>query len=342
MEGRLMAEVDRPLWSATPLSGAPQRDRTGLLRPDVLPVALVLVATAALIVVLKLTVAGFGSIGQLTAILVTAIFLVVASFGQGLVILTGGIDLSIGAVMGIGGMIVANLTRGVDGALVYALPIALLCCTGIGVINGLGVAIGRLPPFIMTLSSSTAFFGVALGMTAGSSQQSVAPALQRFMAGGWLGIPLPVFFILLFAVAAALFQNRSAVGRQVYALGGNARAAAILGLPVTALTMTVYALSGLSAGIAGVLLAGYSSSATLDMGNALLMPTIAAVVIGGARVTGGAGLYAGTLAGALFLSTLSTAITVLSLSQGLRSLIQGGVIILALLLQSRQGGRRTN
>ena len=126
------------------LSGAPQRDRTGLLRPDVLPVVLVLVATAVLIAVLKLTVAGFGSIDQLTAILVTAIFLVVASFGQGLVILTGGIDLSIGAVMGVGGMIVANLTRGVDGALLYALPIALLSCTGIGVINGLGVAIGRL------------------------------------------------------------------------------------------------------------------------------------------------------------------------------------------------------
>jgi ribose transport system permease protein len=337
-----MAEVDHPLWNAAPLSGAPQRDRAGLLRPDVLPAVLVLIATGALIIALKLTVAGFGSIGQLTAILVTAIFLVVASFGQGLVILTGGIDLSIGTVMGIGGMIVANLTRGIDDSLFYALPVALLCCAGIGVINGLGVAIGRLPPFIMTLSSSTAFFGVALGLTAGSSQQSVAPALQRFMSGGWLGIPLPILFILLFAVVAALFQNRSAVGRQLYALGSSPRAAVIVGLPVATLTVTVYALSGLCAGIAGVLLAGYSSSATLDMGNALLMPTIAAVVIGGARVTGGAGLYAGTLAGALFLSTLSTAITVLSLSQGLRSVIQGGVIILALLLQSRQGGRRTN
>ncbi len=337
-----MAEVDRPLWSAPPSPAATRGDRAGLLRPDVLPVALVLVATVALIIALKLTVAGFGSIGQLTAILVTAVFLVVASFGQGLVILTGGIDLSIGVVMGIGGMIVANLTRGDDGALIYALPIALLCCAGIGVINGFGVAIGRLPPFIMTLSSSIAFFGVALGMTAGSSQQSVAPALQRFMAGGWFGVPLPILFIVLFAVAAALFQNRSAVGRQIYALGGSPRAAALLGLPVAALTITVYALSGLCAGIAGVLLAGYSSSATLDMGNPLLMPTIAAVVIGGARVTGGTGLYAGTLAGALFLSTLSTAITVLSLSQGLRSLIEGCVIFLALLLQGRLGGRRTN
>jgi ribose transport system permease protein len=256
------------------------------------------------------------------------------------VILTGGIDLSIGTVMGNGGMIVANLTRGTDDALLYALPVALLCCTGIGVINGLGIALARLPPFIMTLSSSTTFVGVALGMTAGSSQQSVAPALQRFVAGSWLGLPLPILFILVFALVAGLFQNRSSAGRQIYAMGSSPPAAAIVGLPVAALTVAVYGLSGLCAGIAGVLLAGYSSSATLDMGNALLMPTIAAVVIGGARVTGGAGLYIGTLAGALFLSTLSTAITALSLSQGLRSVIQGTVIILALLLQSRKGDRR--
>ena len=318
------------------------RLRARLVRPDVMPAALVLVATMALIGGLKLAIPGFGSLPQLTAILVTAIFLVVASFGQGLVILTGGIDLSIGAVMGIGGMMVANLTRGSDDALLYALPMALLGCTGIGVINGLGVAIARLPPFIMTLSSATAFFGVALGMTAGGSQQSVAPALQRFVAGSWLGVPLPILFIVVFAFAAALFQNRSPVGRQIYAIGSSPRAAAILGLPVVSLTVAVYALSGLCSGIAGVLLAGYSSSATLDMGNALLMPTIAAVVIGGARVTGGTGLYIGTLAGALFLSTLSTAITVLSLSQGLRSIVQGAVIVLALLLQSRLGDRLTS
>ena len=335
-----MAQVGQPVPTAAAATAQTEQG-VGLLRPEILPTILVLIATAALIIGLKLAIPGFGSVGQLTAILITAIFLVVASFGQGLVILTGGIDLSIGIVMGIGGMIVANLTRGSDAALVYALPVALLCCTAIGVVNGLGVAVARLPPFIMTLSSSTTFFGVALGLTAGSSQQSVAPALQRFMAGSWFGLPLPILFIVLFAILAVLFQNRSTVGRQVYAIGSSPRAAAVLGLPVAVLIVAVYALSGLCAGTAGVLLAGYSSSATLDMGSALLMPTIAAVVIGGARVTGGAGLYFGTLAGALFLSTLSTAITVLSLSQGLRSVIQGGVIILALLLQSRQAGRRT-
>ena len=310
------------------------------LRPDAKPAALVLAATLALIVSMKLVNPAFGSMTQLAAILITSIFLVVASLGQGLVILTGGIDLSIGVVMGIGGMIIAGMTRGSDDMLVYALPTALLCCTAIGVINGIGVAVAKLPPFIMTLSSGTTFFGVGLALTAGSSQQPVAPALQHFMSGSWLGIPLPVWFLVVFGVLATLLQNGTAGGPKLYPMGSSPGAARVLGLPTTLLTIVVYGASGLSAGMAGILLAGYSSSATLDMGNALLMPTIAAVVIGGARVTGGAGIYLGTLAGALFLSTLSTVITILSLSQGLRSVIQGGIIIGALLLQSNRSALR--
>jgi ribose transport system permease protein len=310
--------------------------RQAFLQPSIVPALGVLGATAILIVGMKLLNPSFGSLDQLTAILVTAIFLVVASFGQGLVILIGGIDLSIGVVMGIGGMMIATLTRGSNDALFYALPAALLCCAAIGVINGIGVAVAKLPPFIMTLSSGTTFYGVALGLTAGSSQQPVAPALQQFMSGRWLGVPLPILLMILFVVTAILFQNRTAEGRKLYAIGSSPGAARVLGLPTVPLTIAVYAISGLCAGIAGLLLAGYSASATLDMGNALLMPTIAAVVIGGARVTGGAGLYIGTLAGALFLSTLSTVITAFSLSQGFRSIIQGAIIITALLFQGRQ------
>jgi len=314
--------------------------RRPILSPGLVPALGVLGATAALAVGVKLLNPSFGSLDQLTAILVTAIFLIVASFGQGLVILIGGIDLSIGVVMGIGGMIIAGLTRGSNDALFYALPAALLGCGAIGLVNGIGVAVAKLPPFIMTLSSGTTFFGVALGLTAGSSQQPVAPALQHFMSGRWLGLPLPILFTVAFVLVAVVFQNRTAEGRKLYALGSSPAAAQVLGLPITALTIAVYTISGLCAGIAGVLLAGYSASATLDMGNALLMPTIAAVVIGGARVTGGSGLYLGTLAGALFLSTLSTVITAFSLSQGFRSVVQGAVILAALLLQSPQSGLR--
>lgn len=318
---------------------APTVKRENVLS-EYLPSIMVFAATFLLVVIMKLINPNFGSFAQLTAIAVTAIFLVVISFGQGLVILLGGIDLSLGVIIGIAGMMVAELTHGSNDALVYAIMLTLLGSAGIGVINGIGVAIGKLPPFIVTLATGITFYGVALGFTAGNSQQSVAPALQGFMNSRWLGVPYPIFFMVLFALAAWLFQNRSAYGRKLYALGSGPDAANIVGLPITVLTIVVYAISGLCAGITGILLTGYSSSATIDMGNALLMPSIAAVVIGGARVTGGSGIYLGTLGGALFLSTLSTVITTLSLSQGFRDIVQGGIILVALLLQSGRSNVR--
>lgn len=312
--------------------------------PEIAPALMVFAATVFLLCCMNLIQSSFDSIHQLAAILVTAVFLLVASFGQGLVILLGGIDLSMGVVIGVGGMLIAQLTKGSDDALIFAVPLTLAACAGIGVVNGVAVALAKLPPFIATLSSGILFYGVALGLTAGSAQQPVAPALQRFMNATWLGVPVPVLFIIVFSTAAWLFQNRSVDGRRLYAIGGSETAARVAALPITALTVAAYAISGLCAGTAGILLAGYSASATVDMGNALLMPSIAAVVIGGARVTGGYGHYLGTLSGALFLSVLSTVITALSLSQGFRDVIQGAIILIALLLQTGRlnpGNRRS-
>jgi ribose transport system permease protein len=156
------------------------------------------------------------------------------------------------------------------------------------------------------------------------------------MSGHWLGVPIPIFLILAFLILASIFQNGTSEGRKLYAIGSSPDASRVLGLPIAGLTVAAYTISGLCASISGLLLAGYSSAATLDMGNPLLLPTIAAVVIGGARVTGGRGLYLGTFAGALFLSALETIITVLSLSQGLRNIVEGAIIVFALLLQSKR------
>jgi ribose transport system permease protein len=238
--------------------------------------------------------------------------------------------------MSIAGMMIAGLTNGSNQALTWALPVTLASCVAIGLLNGLGVAFLKIPPFIMTLAVGTAFFGVALGITAGSSQRTVAPALQVLMSARIGEIPIPIVLIVCFLVAGSLLQSRTTGGRKLYAIGSSMAAARVIGLPIAALTIAAYGISGLCAGIAGLLLAGYSSSATLDMGDPFLMPTIAAVVIGGACVTGGRGLYFGTFAGAIFLSALSTIITVLSLSQGWRNIIQGGIIIIALIVQSKQ------
>jgi ribose transport system permease protein len=308
------------------------------VKPDLVPAVVVLACAVLLMVANKALNPGSGLVQQISAILVTSIFLVVASFGQGLAILLGGIDLSIGVVIGISAMMISVLTNGSDQALPYAVPATLLCCAAIGLVNGIGIALGKVPPFIMTLASGITFFGAGLGFTEGLAQQPVAPALQALMSGRWLGVPIPIYLILAFLILASLFQNGTAVGRKLYATGSSPGAARVLGLPISALTILAYGISGLCAGISGLLLAGYSSAATLDMGNSLLLPTIAAVVIGGARVTGGRGIYLGTFSGALFLSALETIITVLSLSQGLRNIIEGAIIVVALLLQSSRWG----
>jgi ribose transport system permease protein len=303
------------------------------VNPDLLPGLVVLVCAVLLMFATKALSPGSELGRQFSAILVSSIFLVIASFGQGLALLLGGIDLSIGVVIGLGAMMISVLTDGSNQALPWAVPATLLSCTVIGLINGIGIAFGNVPPFIMTLASGISFFGVGLGFTSGMAQAPVAPMLQVVMSGQWLGIPIPIYLIFAFLILASLFQNGTVEGRKLYAIASSPGAARVLGLPIAGLTIAAYGISALCAGIAGLLLAGYSSAATLDMGNSLLLPTIAAVVIGGTRVTGGRGLYLGTFAGALFLSALETIITVLNLSQGLRDIVEGAVIVIALLLQ---------
>lgn len=312
----------------------PARQSVGRwINPELLPPVVVLVCAILLIVATEVMNPGAAFSQQLAAVLVTSIFLVVASFGQGLTILLGGIDLSIGVVIGIAAMMISILTDGHNASLPWAVPLTLAAGGAIGVINGIGIALANVPPFIMTLASGITFFGVGLGFTSGLAQEPVAPALGYLMNGHWFGVPIPVFLIVAFVIAAILFQNGTSVGRRLYAIGSSPAAARVLGLPIGGLTILAYTLSGLCAAISGLLLAGYSSAATLDMGNPLLLPTVASVVIGGASVTGGRGTYFGTFAGALFLSALGTVITVLSLSQGLRDIIEGAIIVGALLVQ---------
>lgn len=177
------------------------------ISPDLIPALVVLARAVLLIIITKALNPGAGVSQQISAILVTSIFLVVASFGHGLTILLGGIDLSIGVVIGLSAMMISVLTNGSDGALPWALPTTLLSCAGIGLINGIGIALGKAPPFIMTLASGISFFGVGQGFTSGLAQEPVAPALQGLMSGRWLGLPIPIYLIAFFLALASLFRT---------------------------------------------------------------------------------------------------------------------------------------
>ena len=183
-----MAKRDAPTLSES--KPARLRVRAAWANPELLPVAVVLACAALLIIATKILNPGSSLTQQLSAVLVTSIFLVIASFGQGLTILLGGIDLSIGVVAGLSAMMISVLTNGQNASLPWAVPATLAFCAAIGMINGLGIALAKVPPFIMTLASGITFFGVGLGFTSGLAQQPVAPALQALMSGHWLGVPI--------------------------------------------------------------------------------------------------------------------------------------------------------
>ena len=146
-------------------------------------------------------------------------------------------------MIGAGGMLIAQLTKGSDDALIFAVPLTLAACAAIGVVNGVAVALAKLPPFIATLSSGILFYGVALGLTAGSAQQPVAPALQRFMNAAWLGVPVPVLFIIVFSTAACVPEPERGGTQALRDRWQGPRNAAQFGLPIAALTIAVYAIA---------------------------------------------------------------------------------------------------
>lgn len=273
-----------------------------------------------------------GSWSQVETVLVLGSFLVVVSFGQGLVILTGGLDLSPPALITLGGILATNWVGASDPGAWYLLPVVLLVCAAVGLLSGIGVVWLRVPPFIMTLATSIIVSSALLGYTKGTPRGAAPDAATSLMKGAALGLPMPILFTLGFVVIAWLFQSRSIYGRYLYAIGTNAAAARIAGVPVVAANVLPYVVSATCAGLVGIMLVGYSSGATLRMGDDYLLPSIAAVVIGGSSILGGRGTFLGTVGGALLLTTLGTIIAAIGLEFGLRTIIEGTIVLIALLL----------
>jgi ribose transport system permease protein len=288
--------------------------------------------TAAMILASRLISSGFGSWQQTQAMLLLSSFTIVLGFGQGLVILIGGLDLSVGSVMSLGGILSYMWMGPTMLDVLWTVPLILAITAVVGGINGLGVTLLRLPPFIMTLATSLISYGVFLGFTGGQPRGVASPILTKAYTETFAGLPIILWLMLLFVVVGHLIQSHSTFGRRLYQVGTSPVAAYIAGLPVRLLTIAAYAISGLTAGLAGILLVGYATGATLTMGNPYLLPSVAAVVVGGASILGGRGIYPATVSGALLLTTLSTIIAALGLPEGWRTVIYGVVILLALLV----------
>jgi ribose transport system permease protein len=274
----------------------------------------------------------FGSWNQALAILVLSSFAMVVAFGQQMVILIGGLDLSVASVMTLGGILTFSWIGGAPAALLWGGPAVLLITALVGTVNGVGVALLRIPAFIMTLAMGIIVYSALFGITRGAPRGQASPVLSTLFTSNVLGVPPVVYLMIVITVLGSLLQRRTAFGRRVFAVGTNPDAAYIAGLPVQMVTILCYTISGAAAGCAGMLMVGFSGGATLSMGQSYLVPSVAAVVIGGTSILGGRGHYLGVVGGAVLLTTFSTIISALGIAEGWRLVIYGTVILMALLL----------
>ncbi len=265
------------------------------------------------------------------SLIVLTSFLAVLALGQGTVILTGGLDLSVPWTIGFTGILLAGLVKGSDAALIYALPIALLVGLAVGFVNGAGVVLLGVSPIVMTLAMNGILQGAALVYSNGTPDGFSSPLLRRFMTDRELFVTPVVLFVAVFAIVAVLLLGRTPFGRRVYAVGNGERVAALSGVPVGQTLIRVYMLSGLCSAIVGALLTGFSGQASLGMGDEYLLPSIAVVVIGGALITGGRGHYLGMLGGALLLTALQTLLAGTTLPYATRTIVFGLVVLAAVM-----------
>nr|WP_245415096.1 ABC transporter permease [Aureimonas flava] len=332
------AEDRRLAFVATRPGGRPAADRIpepGLLRrhagtlrhalPAWLCLALVLLATQA---VLGNTLANWGF---WNSFLVLSTFLVVLALGQGAVILTGGLDLSVPWTIGLSGIVLAGIVEGSDAALLYAVPAVIAMAALIGLFNGLGVVALGLSPIVVTLAMNGILQGAALLYSGGTPSGFASPWLRWLMTGR-LGPATPVLVLLaLFLLAGTLLLSRTAFGRRVYAVGNSLEAARLSGVRTGRVIVGVYVLSALCAALVGVLLTGFSGQASLGMGDDYLLPSIAVVVIGGALITGGRGHFLGMVGGALLLTALQTLLAGTTLPYAFRAILFGCVVLAAVI-----------
>jgi ribose transport system permease protein len=267
-----------------------------------------------------------------------AAFLGVIASGMMLVILLGQIDLSLPWVVTVGAMMAcAAAGQGAIGA-ILSVPCGVLCGVAIGLANGFGVAYLRIPSMIITLATNAVAQGLMVVYTGGFSPKDTASAPMRYLATAFTipGIPNAVICWAVIGAATVILLTRTTFGRSIYGIGNRERAAYLSGVDTRRVVMTVFAISGGTSAFGGVLLAGYASKAAQSMGDAYLLPAIAAVVLGGTSILGGRGTYLGTVAGVMLITLLQSILSVMQIPEFGRQIIYGVVIIAMLLLYGRE------
>jgi Ribose/xylose/arabinose/galactoside ABC-type transport systems, permease components len=286
---------------------------------------------------------GFASVTLGINILRLAAFLAIMAAGQTLVIIGGGqgIDLSVGAVVTLGAILVFQITNGHDSLTLPALLVALAVGAVIGAVNGLGISYWKVPPLVMTLGMTSVVTGTLLVLTQGKLIGNVSPIMPILISKPLIfGIPGVVFFWIILGFLMWLLMERTNYGKQLFAIGTNRVAASLSGVNVAAISILTYSLSGLLAALGGFVIVSYTQHVYLNIGLAYTLPTIAAAVIGGTLMSGGSGTYFGTMAGALVLTLITSLLTTLQLPESARQVVYGLILLALLSVYGRQKALR--
>lgn len=293
----------------------------------------ILIATVILFLLSATVAPGSMSRSAIDSLLPFAAILAIAAIGQTLVVMIKGIDLSVPGMITMAALVSTQFAAQHGGNVAYALAVVAVISVIVGLINGLVIAIFSVTPLVATLAMNALLLGAALAYSGGTPTRAPA-SVSDFALAKTLGISNTVWLSVLLVIVVSLATSRTVWGRRLIAVGANESAARISGIRVTALKVGGYIAAALCYSGAGVLLAGYISTPNINVGNSYLLPSIAAVVVGGTALAGGRGRILGTAIGALFLSQLTQLVLSLGAPSSTQLLIQAAVIAIAVGSQS--------
>lgn len=280
---------------------------------------------------------GFATPNHIRVLAREAAVIGVVAIGQTFVIITGGIDLSVAWMICVSAILVTRLGGGTNEAMIWSIPLILIMTTFFGLINGICIAYLRMPAIVMTLGMNIILQGGLVAATQGAPGGYASNFLIQIGQSSFLGIPWLVWIWAVLALAAMLLLFKMKYGRELFAIGNNSVVANYSGINVRSVVMWSYGLSGLTAGLAGILLAGRIGSSYLSMGDTLQFQSIAAVAIGGTSMMGGNGNYLGSIAGAFTITILLAILSALNLPYGVQRMAYGLIVLISVLMAAFRG-----
>jgi ribose transport system permease protein len=297
------------------------------------PTSAIFIALILCCVIMSIVSDRFFTAGNIYNIIAQSAVVGIAAVGGTLIIITGGIDLSVGSSLGISGIFAAIAMQATHNALIGVL-VAIIVAVLVGMFNGFSVAVLKLAPFIVTLAVLGMARGLTLQVSQGQSLYNLPTGFTALGGGTIAGVPISAVVTILVFILGHLVLTKTTFGHRVFAVGGNREAARLAGINVNRVTFSVYVIAGVCVGIASIILVGRLGSATPTGGTGAELQVIAAVVIGGTSLFGGKGSMFGTLVGVLLIGVINNGLTLLNVSPFLVQFMQGALIFIAVMLDA--------